>query len=542
MTEAVSPAVTFKTALPPETPKTEAATLVTGTTATLNGVLNPVKAGEAGTYEFTYQPSKTKECAAGSIAPEPPSVGVALGDANEAVSVPVSGLEGSTEYAFCVVASNKAEPAESATGSPVTFKTPTATPVIPTESSSAVTPFDAVLEGRVNTEKQETSYSYEYADATAKLGTVEATSIGAGSLPGLAEAQPAAPADIGGGLTPDTTYYYRLVATNGTGTSDGKTESFTTSAFVIPLVEEESLKAVGQSTASLSGLVNPEFQPVLKCEFVYTAGGAPLGAPCATPDAAEMGEGGAGVATTANLTGLTANTTYNYKLIAENKIGVGESLEETFTTLPTPPAVSTGGATAITTHSANVTATVNPENTGQTEQDDTKYYFEYGQDTSYGKRSFSETEAIGEGTSPIEETNSLGGLTAGRTYHYRIVASNNNNATPQLTYGQDETFTTTGTPPTPPSNGSGETPPQSTSSTSTAGVFPNLTAIVPVALVKEAGEATPSEVKSLTRAQKLAKALKQCKRDKKSIRLGCEQRAKGKYGPKTRKGKRGRKA
>ena len=539
-TEAVtSPAVTFRTSLPPETPKTEAATLLTGTTATLNGVLNPVKAGEAGTYEFTYQPSKTKECAAGSVAPEPPSVGVALGDANEAVSVAVSGLEGSTEYAFCVVASNKAEPVESATGSPVTFKTPAATPVIPTEGASGMTPFDGVLEGQVNTEKQETSYYYEYSSEIAKVEGGEGTPIGAGSLPGTSETQTANPADIGadigGVLIPDTTYYYRLVATNGTGTTNGETESFTTSAFVVPAISEEFPTAVGQSTASLSGIVNPEFQSVLRCEFVYTAGGAPLSAPCTTPDAEEMGEAGAGVGTTVDLTGLVANTTYHYKVLAENKIGVGESLEETFTTLPTPPAASTDGSAAVTTHSASVTGTVNPNNSGQAEQDNTRYYFEYGQDTSYGKRSFPEPEAIGEGTSPVAETNTLGGLIAGRTYHYRIVASNDNNGTPQLVYGQDEAFTTAGTPPTPPSNGSGEAPPQSTSSTSAAAVFPNLTGIVPVAFVKERGEAAPSEVKSLTRAQKLKKALKACKKARGARRAKCEKQARTRYGKATNK-------
>ena len=424
-------------------------------------------------------------------------------------------------------------------GAPVVFAA--GAPEIPAESVSGVTPFDGVLEGQVNTEKQETSYSYEYADEESKLGTMEATSIGAGSLPGTAETQTASPADIGADtgvrLTPNTTYYYRLVATNGTGRTNGETESFTTSAFVIPLVEEESLKAVGQSTASLSGLINPEFQPVLRCEFVYQAGGAPLTEPC-TPGAAALGEGGIGVGTEANLKGLVANTTYHYKVLAENKVGVREGLEETFTTLPTPPAVSTDGSTAVTTHSANVTGTVNPSNSGQPEQDDTKYYFEYGQDTSYGKRSFPEPEAIGEGTSPVAETNTLGGLIAGRTYHYRIVASNDNNGTPQFVYGQDEAFTTAGTPPAPPSNGSGEAPPQSTSSTSTATVFPNLTGIVPVAFVKERGEAAPSEVKSLTRAQKLKKALKACKRSKRAKRLKCERRAHARYGKTTnRKGK-----
>ena len=76
--ETIGSAVTFKTALPPETPKTEPAGAITPTTATLNGVLNPNAAGDAGTYEFRYQASASEcEGEKGMGAPEP--AGSALG-------------------------------------------------------------------------------------------------------------------------------------------------------------------------------------------------------------------------------------------------------------------------------------------------------------------------------------------------------------------------------------------------------------------------------------------------------------------------------
>jgi hypothetical protein len=49
----VSPAF----AAAPQTPETGAASAVAATTATLNGVLNPNAAGEAGTYDFLYRPA-----------------------------------------------------------------------------------------------------------------------------------------------------------------------------------------------------------------------------------------------------------------------------------------------------------------------------------------------------------------------------------------------------------------------------------------------------------------------------------------------------
>jgi hypothetical protein len=519
----------------PETPVTLKAEAVTGATATLKGELNPNVATKDG-YYFTYDTNGTCEPAF-TTTPGPETT-----ETKRIVSTPVDELEGSTTYTFCVIAAN-AE-GQTASGSPLSFKTPNAEPLVTVESVSGVTPFDGVLEGQLNTEKQETSYHYEYSTEKSKVEHGEGTRIGGGSLPGTSQAQGANPADIGGSLTPNTTYYYRLIATDGTGTTDGRTKSFTTSAFMVPVVEGESLTTVGQSTASLSGLVNPEFQPVLSCEFVYVASGPPLTAPC-IPSAVELGAGSTGRGTAVNLEGLAANMTYHYKILTGNKVGVGEGPEETFTTLPTPPLASTGGASEVTTYSASVTGTVNPNNGGQTEQDNTRYYFEYGQDTSYGKRTF--PEAIGEGLTSIAETATLGGLASGRTYHYRIVASNNNATAPQLVYGQDEILTTLPPPlsPAPPGGGLGETPTNGTAAANTVqiatmntGMLPNLTAIMPIPLAKELGERTTSQTTSSSRAQKLTRALRACKKAGGAKRARCERHAHARYGKTTkRKGK-----
>ena len=113
----------FATALPPETPVTLKAEPVTGTTATLKGELNPTVSATDG-YFFTYDNNGTCEPAA-TTAP-----GTEVTGTKVKVSTPVSELEGSTEYTFCVTETNAA--GESATGTALKFKTPTATPVIPT--------------------------------------------------------------------------------------------------------------------------------------------------------------------------------------------------------------------------------------------------------------------------------------------------------------------------------------------------------------------------------------------------------------------------
>jgi hypothetical protein len=95
-----------------------------------------------------------------------------------------------------------------------------------------------------------------------------------------------------------------------------------------------------------------------------------------------------------------------------------------------PPSVTTGSATAITEKEATLNGTVNPNGS------ETKYYFEYGTTTSYGKNT---TEvSAGSGTSTLEESATITGLSSKTEYHFRIVATHGTEAT----YGVDQVFNT----------------------------------------------------------------------------------------------------
>ena len=94
-----------------------------------------------------------------------------------------------------------------------------------------------------------------------------------------------------------------------------------------------------------------------------------------------------------------------------------------------PPVVTTGPADTVTRTTAVVHGTVNPERLATT------YHFEYGTTTAYGT-STPPTDA-GTGTADVPASASLSGLTAGMTYHYRLVATNAGGTTP----GRDTTFT-----------------------------------------------------------------------------------------------------
>ena len=111
---------------------------------------------------------------------------------------------------------------------------------------------DASLEATINPNYQETTYEFEYATNEALAG---ATILAGGNIPAGPENQPTVPADIGGGLEPGTTYFYRVLATNGAGTTDGPVEQFTTQAN--PTSTIAAPQEISRTTAVLLGAVNP---------------------------------------------------------------------------------------------------------------------------------------------------------------------------------------------------------------------------------------------------------------------------------------------
>ena len=463
----------------PEIPQTEVPTAITGTTATLNGEPNPNVEAEVG-YHFAY--STTATCTEGATTAFEPEAKL---PAATKVTTNVTGLEGSTTYAVCLVASN---PEGETTGTPQTFKTPASKPVVESQSVSGVTPLDAMLEGSVNPESQETTYHLEFATNSAFTTGVKTFAYGVAG-PGTSSVQPLGPVDIGGGLTPNTIYYYRVVAKNPTGETKGTVGQpfgeFTTEALKAPSIDGESVTGVAQTRVELHAQINPEYQ---ETEYQFklgtsTAYGVDMPTSLTGFGVGEgfFGELGAGVNVQNELKAqaleaLKPNIEYHYEVLAKNKTGTTEGFtvlgDQKFLTLPNPPSVGTGEASSITTHGATISGSVNPGSSGFPAQDDTQYSFQYGTTMSYGHQvpgllDHAEAETCrvdhekgeacpteseaGEGEGAKAEQANLVDLEPGITYHYRIVATNDNANTegglPQTVYGQDETFTTPATPP-----------------------------------------------------------------------------------------------
>ena len=96
-----------------------------------------------------------------------------------------------------------------------------------------------------------------------------------------------------------------------------------------------------------------------------------------------------------------------------------------------PPVVITSAASAVAGTGATLNGSINPNGLGTT------YCFEYGTSTSYG--STTADANAGSGSSVVLAKADIADLTAGATYHFRLVATNSAGTS----MGEDQTFTTT---------------------------------------------------------------------------------------------------
>lgn len=201
-----------------------------------------------------------------------------------------------------------------------------------------------------------------------------------------------------------------------------------------PAVETGEAKAVGQTTAALTGSVDPNGA---ETTYVFEYGTTEAyGLRTAERSA---GAGTAAVAIEVPIERLTAATTYHYRLVATSPAGTVRSQDRTFRTdappaNPQPPAAATGGARGVSPTGATLTGAVNPRGTA------TSYRFEFGTSTRYGARTPAQPAGAGSRTLPVGAT--IGGLAPTTRYHVRVVARN----AAGVSRGRDRTFTTRSRP------------------------------------------------------------------------------------------------
>lgn len=98
-------------------------------------------------------------------------------------------------------------------------------PLATTQAATSITDFGATIHGTVNPEYGQTTYQFEYGTTTSYGHSVPATAGSVGS-----DATTHSELATLSGLKPSTTYHFRIVATNPTGTTDGADMTFKTAA------------------------------------------------------------------------------------------------------------------------------------------------------------------------------------------------------------------------------------------------------------------------------------------------------------------------
>ena len=240
------------------------------------------------------------------------------------------------------------------------------------------------------------------------------------------------------GLQVNTTYYYRLAATNANGTNRGSAQTFLTSG--PPAIDSESFSGVGSGHVTLDAGINPDgFATHYHFEYGLSAS---YGTSLPIPDG-EIPAGFGEQAVSINVTGLQPNTTYHYRVVASNEAGGPvDGADQTFTTLP-PALIDSESVSSVADTSATLNAQINPLGT------DTTAYVQYGTaNCATSPASCADVPLppgidLGSAEGELPMSVHVQGLTPGTTYHYRFLITNALVTNPPgVIEGPDQTFTT----------------------------------------------------------------------------------------------------
>ncbi len=179
-----------------------------------------------------------------------------------------------------------------------------------------------------------------------------------------------------------------------------------------PAVTTGAASGITTNAATVAGTINPGDAETSWHVQYGTSTGYGLTTPAKTLPAATTTSN-----VTAALTGLTAGTTYHYRLTATNAAGIANGADRTFKTSapPAKPAVATASATGITRDGARLRATVDPNGLP------TQFRFEYGPTTSLGQST--PPGDAGSGSSGHSVSQVVGGLRPDTVYYFRAVAT-----------------------------------------------------------------------------------------------------------------------
>lgn len=220
-------------------------------------------------------------------------------------------------------------------------------PTVVTLSATSVASTGATLNGTVNPNGSATNYAFEYGTTSGIYSSTTApTAAGSGTSPVSASASIS-------GLTPSTTYYYRVVAANGTGASNGNEMQFTTAAPSAPNTITDASSGADCDSVDLNGRVNTYgLAGTYQFEWGYVSGSYP------NVTAIQNITSNSLTAVTATIS-PTPSTTVYYRLKATSSSGTDYGVQQSTSTTDCRPIVATDALLSSSCGAATLDGRIN---------------------------------------------------------------------------------------------------------------------------------------------------------------------------------------
>jgi hypothetical protein len=335
------------------------------------------------------------------------------------VTANIAGLAVETPYHYRVLATNANGTTRSIDR---TFMTHAVADVQALPATN-ITRTSATLNGSYTGDGDPTTYHFEWGtDTSYGNSTPESTpSSAGGTVPASADLE-----ELEVYREDSPPYHYRLVATNGAGTTYGPDMTFHTLPPNLPVITDQSASDVTPTSVTLGASINPGLGDTT---YVFEYGLTPLYGQTTLPSES-IGDDDVPHQVSTAVGGLIPGVTYHFRVVATNFGGTSHGPDQTFNT-PDAPVVGASPASGVTTTGATLAARIRPAFMP------TSYHFEYGTSPAYGA-STAESSSIGADNSEHAVGAAISGLNPGTTYHFRAVATN----AIGTSAGPDQTFTT----------------------------------------------------------------------------------------------------